>query len=229
LPVHRSVTGRVRTGPAATSRGVYDYRICGKFRMTEGKGNRALDRAALRNAMVEYQAGRIGRRFEFVYASLARSCDAISARCAGPTRGREDLVQETFLRSMERWHTYAPDRAVLPWALAISRHVFLMDRRSSLRERRREVHRRRDSRARGRPEADRAVERDALEKALPASPSSAASLSSCATSRGFRSMRWHRLASRRRAAKAGRAAAGGFLRKILGGVEDGAREERERN
>jgi len=42
----------------------------------------------------------------------------------------DDLVQESFLQLHRARHTYDPSFPVMPWALAIARHVFLMDRRS---------------------------------------------------------------------------------------------------
>jgi RNA polymerase sigma-70 factor (ECF subfamily) len=45
----------------------------------------------------------------------------------------EDLVQESFLQLHKARRTYLVDRPVLPWALAIARHVHLMARRRSSR------------------------------------------------------------------------------------------------
>jgi RNA polymerase sigma-70 factor (ECF subfamily) len=41
----------------------------------------------------------------------------------------DDLVQETFLQIHPARHTYDPTYPLMPWANAIARHVWLMDRR----------------------------------------------------------------------------------------------------
>ena len=47
----------------------------------------------------------------------------------------DDLVQETFLQLHRARHTYNPAFPLLPWAMAIARHVWLMDRRTLSRRR----------------------------------------------------------------------------------------------
>jgi RNA polymerase sigma-70 factor (ECF subfamily) len=83
--------------------------------------------------MAAYQDGD-GRAFEQLYVSLA---PVITRALMGLTGGEEarsaDLVQETFLQIHRARRTYDPTRPLLPWALAIARHVFLMDERRARR------------------------------------------------------------------------------------------------
>ena len=51
----------------------------------------------------------------------------------------EDLLQETFLQMHRSRRSYLPDKPVLPWAFAIARHVYLMDRRRDLRRQEKEL------------------------------------------------------------------------------------------
>ncbi len=84
--------------------------------------------------MIGYQRGD-AEAFEVLYASLApvlRRCLATLARDASWV---DDLLQETFLQMHRARHTYNPAFPVRPWALAIARHVFLMNRRARLRRR----------------------------------------------------------------------------------------------
>lgn len=58
----------------------------------------------------------------------------------GRDRNRaEDQLQETFLQMHRSRSTYEPGRAVMPWAMAIARHVYLMDLRRRVRIARIEV------------------------------------------------------------------------------------------
>jgi RNA polymerase sigma-70 factor (ECF subfamily) len=41
----------------------------------------------------------------------------------------EDLVQQTFLRAVERFSTFKPDHLLRPWLVAIMRNEFLADER----------------------------------------------------------------------------------------------------
>jgi RNA polymerase sigma factor (sigma-70 family) len=86
-------------------------------------------RERLRHLMCEYQAGRF-EAFDELYGLLApvlrryllsQSRDAVKA---------DDLVQDTFLQLHRARHTYDPAYPLEPWAIAIARHVWLMDRRT---------------------------------------------------------------------------------------------------
>lgn len=88
----------------------------------------------LRALMAAYQQGDV-QSFDLLYAVLAPPLrrylhgQARDAGCA------DDLVQEVFLRIHRARHTYDPRLPVEPWAYAIARHVFLMDRRKKARSR----------------------------------------------------------------------------------------------
>ena len=86
----------------------------------------------LRELMTAYQAGAY-EAFEELYASLI---GPVRGMLIGATRDRqqaEDLAQETFLQIHRARHTYDPAYRVMPWVMAIARHVYLMDRRAKSR------------------------------------------------------------------------------------------------
>ena len=86
----------------------------------------------LRLLMVAYQAGELAA-FDKLYAVLApRLRGYLSSLTWNPSLA-EDLLQETFLQIHRSRRTYMPLRPVPPWAFAIARHVFLMDRRARAR------------------------------------------------------------------------------------------------
>ena len=86
----------------------------------------------LRLLMVAYQAGEL-TAFDKLYAVLApRLRGYLSSLTWNPSLA-EDLLQETFLQIHRSRRTYMPLRPVPPWAFAIARHVFLMDRRARAR------------------------------------------------------------------------------------------------
>ncbi len=85
--------------------------------------------------MVAYQSGEL-EAFENLYGLLSpKLFGYLSSLTWDPGRA-EDLVQETFLQIHRSRHTYIPQRPVQPWAFAIARHVYLMDRRARARRRR---------------------------------------------------------------------------------------------
>ena len=86
----------------------------------------------LRVLMREYQSGRF-EAFDELYELLApvlRRHLLSHVRDAAKT---DDLVQETFLQLHRARHTYDAALPLTPWALAIARHVRLMDRRTQSR------------------------------------------------------------------------------------------------
>ncbi len=90
--------------------------------------------------MMRYQAGEI-EGFERVYMGLAPRLRAWLARQRLDLGADvDDLLQETFLQIHRSRHTYSPERPVAPWAYAIARHVYLMDRRSRTRKQAHELH-----------------------------------------------------------------------------------------
>jgi RNA polymerase sigma-70 factor (ECF subfamily) len=90
------------------------------------------DDERLRALMVAYQQGAY-EAFEGLYAAVHGVVRGWLSR-AMHDRGRvEDLVQEVFLQVHRARHTYDPAYPVLPWILAIARHVHLMDLRTASR------------------------------------------------------------------------------------------------
>jgi RNA polymerase sigma-70 factor (ECF subfamily) len=79
--------------------------------------------------MISYQAGEI-EAFESLYQLLRRPLfQYLLYRTFDHVRA-EDLLQESFLQLHRSRRTYLPGKPVLPWAIAIARHVFLMERRA---------------------------------------------------------------------------------------------------
>ncbi len=80
----------------------------------------------LTSLMAGYQAGEL-EAFENLYARLAPTIRRYLLSLARDATWVEDLVQETFLQLHRARHTYNRAWPVQPWAIAIARHVFLMD------------------------------------------------------------------------------------------------------
>ena len=90
------------------------------------------DEQGLRELMVSYQGGAYDA-FEALYAALV---GPVRGWLTNVTRDRlraEDLTQDTFLQLHRARHTYDPRYPVMPWVMAIARHVYLMDRRTTSR------------------------------------------------------------------------------------------------
>jgi len=85
--------------------------------------------ARLRDLMREYQSGRF-EAFDEIYASIAPSVRRYLLSQARDSAKADDLVQETFLQIHRARHTYDASFPLMPWAMAIARHVWLMDRRT---------------------------------------------------------------------------------------------------
>jgi len=83
----------------------------------------------LRELMREYQSGRF-EAFDEIHASLAPVLRRYLLSQARDAAKADDLVQETFLQLHRARHTYNPAFPLMPWAMAIARHVWLMDRRT---------------------------------------------------------------------------------------------------
>ncbi len=83
----------------------------------------------LRELMREYQAGRF-EAFDEIYASVAPALRRYLLSQARDAAKADDLVQETFLQMHRARHTYDPSFSLMPWAIAIARHVWLIDRRT---------------------------------------------------------------------------------------------------
>jgi RNA polymerase sigma-70 factor, ECF subfamily len=83
----------------------------------------------LRELMRAYQSGRF-EAFDDIYASIAPVLRRYLLSQARDVAKADDLLQETFLQMHRARHTYDPSLPLMPWAMAISRHVWLMDRRT---------------------------------------------------------------------------------------------------
>jgi RNA polymerase sigma-70 factor, ECF subfamily len=83
----------------------------------------------LRELMREYQGGRF-EAFDEIYALTAPSLRRYLLSQARDAAKADDLVQETFLQIHRARHTYDASFPLMPWAIAIARHVWLMDRRT---------------------------------------------------------------------------------------------------
>lgn len=79
--------------------------------------------------MREYQSGRF-EAFDELYAAIAPALRRYLLSQARDGAKADDLVQETFLQIHRARHTYDPSFPLTPWAVAIARHVWLMDRRT---------------------------------------------------------------------------------------------------
>ena len=83
----------------------------------------------LRELMRAYQAGRF-EAFDEIYAAVAPALRRYLLSQARDAAKADDLVQETFLQLHRARHTYDASFPLMPWAIAIARHVWLMDRRT---------------------------------------------------------------------------------------------------
>jgi RNA polymerase sigma-70 factor, ECF subfamily len=87
------------------------------------------DDQRLRELMREYQSGRF-EAFDEIYASIAPAVRRYLLSQARDGAKADDLAQETFLQMHRARHTYDSSFPLMPWAIAIARHVWLMDRRT---------------------------------------------------------------------------------------------------
>ena len=87
------------------------------------------DDARLRELMREYQAGRFEACDE-IYAAIAPALRRYLLSHVRDAAKADDLVQDTFLQVHRARQTYDPALPLMPWAMAIARHVWLMDRRT---------------------------------------------------------------------------------------------------
>jgi len=83
----------------------------------------------LRELMREYQSGRF-EAFDEIYAAIAAPLRRYLLSQARDAAKADDLVQETLLQLHRARHTYDSAYPLMPWAMAIARHVWLMDRRT---------------------------------------------------------------------------------------------------
>lgn len=86
----------------------------------------------LRQLMREYQEGRF-EAFDELHAVLAPPLRRYLLGQARDAAKADDLVQETFLQIHRARHTFDPAYPLMPWVMAIARHVWLMHRRTASR------------------------------------------------------------------------------------------------
>ena len=82
--------------------------------------------------MTAYQAGQFDA-FDEIYVSLAPMLRRYLLGQARDGARADDLVQETFLQIHRARHTFNPAFPLMPWAMAIAKHVWLMHRRTASR------------------------------------------------------------------------------------------------
>jgi RNA polymerase sigma-70 factor (ECF subfamily) len=90
------------------------------------------DDLRLRELMISYQQGAYGA-FEELYRALHGPIRGWLSRTVHDRSRVEDLAQEVFLQIHRARRTYDPVYPVIPWVLAIARHVHLMDLRTASR------------------------------------------------------------------------------------------------
>jgi RNA polymerase sigma-70 factor (ECF subfamily) len=90
------------------------------------------DDGELRGLMVAYQLGQF-EAFDELYARVAPMVRRYLLAQARDAAKAEDLLQETFLQVHRARATFDAAYPVVPWVMAIARHVWLMDRRSASR------------------------------------------------------------------------------------------------
>lgn len=95
-------------------------------------GQRVAQDLRLRALMREYQAGRF-EAFDELHALLAPALRRYLLSQVRDAAKADDLVQDTFLQLHRARHTYDSSYPLTPWAMAIARHVWLMDRRTQSR------------------------------------------------------------------------------------------------
>ena len=78
----------------------------------------------LNDAMERYAAGD-EPAFGLIFRELAPRLQAFLQRMSGRRDVADDLTQEAFLRIHRARGSFAPGRAVLPWAYAIARNCYL--------------------------------------------------------------------------------------------------------
>jgi RNA polymerase sigma-70 factor (ECF subfamily) len=92
-------------------------------------GERLAQGRRLCELMCEYQSGRFDA-FDEIYAAIAPALRRYLLSQARDAAKADDLVQETFLQMHRARHTFDPALPLMPWVMAIARHVWLMDRRA---------------------------------------------------------------------------------------------------
>jgi RNA polymerase sigma-70 factor (ECF subfamily) len=82
--------------------------------------------------MVAYQSGQF-EAFDELYARVSPTIRRYLMAQARDAAKADDLLQETFLQMHRARATFNPAFPLMPWVMAIARHVWLMDRRTASR------------------------------------------------------------------------------------------------
>jgi RNA polymerase sigma-70 factor (ECF subfamily) len=127
-------------------------------------GSRVNDQR-LAELMSAYQQGDI-HAFEGLYWNLRPRLQQYLSILTRSRSRAEDLLQETFLQIHRSRATYWPGHPVVPWALAIARHVYLMDVRKRTRLQAREIAVDDPPEMPVPPEVERLAEQERLQQAL---------------------------------------------------------------
>jgi RNA polymerase sigma-70 factor (ECF subfamily) len=90
------------------------------------------DDQPLRRLMESYQAGRF-EAFDELYSLVAPRLRRFLANRLRDAARVDDVLQETFLQMHRARHTYDPGQPLMPWAMAIARHCWLMEMRRARR------------------------------------------------------------------------------------------------
>lgn len=90
------------------------------------------DDVALRGLMTRYQQGDLDA-FDEIYRRVQPRIRAALGRHGRSATLLDDLEQETFLQIHRARHTYDPSYPLMPWVVAIARHVALMHQRAARR------------------------------------------------------------------------------------------------
>lgn len=105
--------------------------------MPEPDGDSQSEEARLTELMQGYQRGEAAS-FQALYSLVSGELKRYFAYLSGDAHRAEDCLQECFMQIHRVRHTFHPARPFRPWAYAIARNVYFMDRRSSMRRQRHE-------------------------------------------------------------------------------------------
>jgi RNA polymerase sigma-70 factor (ECF subfamily) len=105
--------------------------------LPESDGRSWTGEARLAELMQGYQRGEADS-FEELYSLVSGELRRYIAYLSGDAHRAEDCLQECFMQIHRVRHTYHPARPFRPWAYAIARNVFFMERRSRMRRQRHE-------------------------------------------------------------------------------------------
>lgn len=124
---------RCTRGNSGRALRLVSFGVVSNSRSKSREGLRA-DEARLVALMERYQRGEAAA-FEELYDLISGELKGYLLYLCGDPHLAEDCAQECFLQIHRARHTYCPSRPFRPWAYAIARHVYFMDRRSQMRRR----------------------------------------------------------------------------------------------